>query len=106
MSSQAWDHLKSHIYSIWGSFTHPTSIVHSPFVWKFATDMQLTGLKDLVIYGPCLQGLLGKLDNYYLICPDMKSPVFFPHDAVFVSKLQRVTTQNLLTSHNCSEAGI
>lgn len=33
-------------------------------------------VKDLVNYGPCLGGLVRKLDNYYLTCSDINSPVF------------------------------
>ena len=51
------------IYSIRGSFIHLTNIGHLPFIRKFATDLQLTGLRNLVNYDPYLQGLVGELEN-------------------------------------------
>lgn len=64
------------IYGIQGSFIHLTNVVHLPFIRKFAIDLQLTGLKNLVNYDPCLQGLVGELEN--LMCPDMNFFMFFP----------------------------
>lgn len=66
------------IYGIGGSFIHlfTTNIVHLPFIRNFAIGLQLTGLKNLVNYDPCLQGLVGELEN--LMCPDMKFVMFFP----------------------------
>ena len=77
--------------------------MYSPFIRNFAIDPQLTVLKDKVNYHPCPQRLVGELDNYYLMCPDIKSPIFFPPDAVLISKSKVITIQDLLTSHNCSE---
>ena len=61
------------IYSIRGSFIHLTNIGHLPFIRKFAIDLQLTGLRNLVNYDPYLQGLVGELEN--LMCSDLKFPV-------------------------------
>lgn len=72
--SRVWNHLKSHIYCIGGSFVHSTSMMHLPFIRKFASDLQLTGLKYWLSCGPCLQEQFGELENCYLMYPDSVFP--------------------------------
>lgn len=63
------DHLKPHTHSFspFCAFTICKEICNWPAINR---------VKDLVNYGPCLGGLVGKLDNCYLTCSDINSPVF------------------------------